>query len=98
MRSIAAAFTCLIGAATAFKSSVTRQITHTSLEAHARRDFLKTSLVLLPASLSGPRPRNAAAAEESAAAVYAYRSGGLASLRPLGLAKLYTRWVASPLH
>jgi hypothetical protein len=54
--------------------------------------FCYGALIASSALLTGAPPRAFAEDNHQTAAVYAYRSGGLPSLRPIGLAKLTTRY------
>lgn len=58
-----------------------------------RRSFLSSGALLIASSalLTGAPPL-AFAEDSQPGAIYAYRSGGLPSLRPIGLAKLTTRY------
>ncbi len=57
-----------------------------------RRSFLSSGAILASSVLLTGAPPSAFAEDSEAAAVYAYRSGGLPSLRPIGLTKLTTRY------
>lgn len=57
-----------------------------------RRSFFSSSALIASSALLTGAPPRAFAEDNQAAAVYAYRSGGLPSLRPIGLAKLTTRY------
>lgn len=57
-----------------------------------RRSFLSSGAFLASSVLLTGAPPSAVAEDSEAAAIYAYRSGGLPSLRPIGLTKLTTRY------
>ena len=60
----------------------------------ARRSFLSSGAIIFASSTLLTVDPSSAFAEDNAAAaaIYAYRSGGLPSLRPIGLTKLTTRY------
>jgi len=57
-----------------------------------RRSFLSSGAILASSVLLTGASSSAFAEDNQAAAIYAYRSGGLPSLRPIGLTKLTTRY------